>query len=169
MAPDRPLSPSRSEHCQIEDNPWLTARHAATTNAAIVVVIDDILGRLAATFSTFCALSGRIFCSKIECVAWTAKFWNCAMARRTNMFWREIMGNSDDNDSVFEGFSRDNLVKVDSDLDIDFDALPSDSRLVIVKQMVGRATLSGPYCLERKTARRSSSQLFWTFCPVRKL
>ena len=42
-------------------------------------------------------------------------------------FWRETMGNSGDNDSVFEGFTGYNLIKVDGDLDIDFDALLSDN------------------------------------------
>ena len=42
-------------------------------------------------------------------------------------FWREIIGNSGDDDSVFEGFTGDNFIKVDGDLDIDFDALPSDN------------------------------------------
>ena len=42
-------------------------------------------------------------------------------------FWREIMRNSGADDSVFEGFTGDNLIKVDGDLDIDFVALPSDN------------------------------------------
>ena len=42
------------------------------------------------------------------------------------VFGREVMGNSGD-DSVFEGFTGDNFIKVDGDLDIDFDALPSDN------------------------------------------
>ena len=42
-------------------------------------------------------------------------------------FWCEIMVNSGDNDSVFKGFTGYNLIKVDGDLDIDFDALPSDN------------------------------------------
>ena len=41
-------------------------QHVATLNEAIVVVINDILVRLAASFSVFRALSGRIFCWKIE-------------------------------------------------------------------------------------------------------
>ena len=40
---------------------------------------------------------------------------------------REIMGNSGDDDSIFEGSTGDNLIKVDGDLDIDFDAQPSDN------------------------------------------
>ena len=42
-------------------------------------------------------------------------------------FGCEIIGNSGDDDSVFEGFTGDNFIKVDGDLDIDFDALPSDN------------------------------------------
>ena len=42
-------------------------------------------------------------------------------------FWRETMGNSGENDSVFQGFTGDSLIKIDGDLDIDFDALPSDN------------------------------------------
>ena len=42
-------------------------------------------------------------------------------------FWHEIIGNSGDDDSVFEGFTGDNFIQVDGDLDIDFDALPSDN------------------------------------------
>ena len=41
-------------------------------------------------------------------------------------FWREIIGNSGVDDSVFEGFTGV-FIKVDGDLDIDFDALPSDN------------------------------------------
>ena len=37
------------------------------------------------------------------------------------------MGNSCDNHSVFEGFTGDDLIKVDGDLDIDFDAMLSDN------------------------------------------
>ena len=66
LAPDRPLSPARTVLCQIADRPRSTARHVATTNAAIAVVVNDILGRLTVTFSAFSALSSRIFCSKIE-------------------------------------------------------------------------------------------------------
>ena len=42
-------------------------------------------------------------------------------------FWREIIGKSGDDDSIFEGFTGDNFIKADGDLDIDFDALPSDN------------------------------------------
>ena len=42
-------------------------------------------------------------------------------------FCREIMGNSGDDDSIFEGFTGDSLIEVDGDLDIDFDALRSDN------------------------------------------
>ena len=42
-------------------------------------------------------------------------------------FGREIMGNSGDIDRVFEGFTGENLAKVDGDLDIDLDARLSDS------------------------------------------
>ena len=42
-------------------------------------------------------------------------------------FWREIIGNWGDDDSVFEGFTGDKFIKVDGDLDSDFDALPSDN------------------------------------------
>ena len=42
-------------------------------------------------------------------------------------FWCEIMGNSGNDDSVFEGITGDNLIRVDGDLDIDFDVLPSDN------------------------------------------
>ena len=66
LAPDRPLSPARPVHCQITDRPRSTTRHMATTTAAIVVVINDILRRPTVTFSAFSALSSRIFCSKIE-------------------------------------------------------------------------------------------------------
>ena len=41
-------------------------------------------------------------------------------------FWREIFVNSGDDDSVFKGFTGDNFIKVDGDLNIDF-ALPSDN------------------------------------------
>ena len=66
LAPDRLLSSVRPVHCQIADRPRSTAGHVATTNAAIVVLINDILGRLTVTFSAFSALSSCIFCSKIE-------------------------------------------------------------------------------------------------------
>ena len=42
-------------------------------------------------------------------------------------FWREIIGKSGDDDSIFEGFTGDNFIEADGDLDIDFDALPSDN------------------------------------------
>ena len=42
-------------------------------------------------------------------------------------FWREIIGNSGNDDSVFKGYTGDNLIKVDGDSDIDFDALLSDN------------------------------------------
>ena len=42
-------------------------------------------------------------------------------------FWREVMGNSCNDDSVFRDFPGDNLIKNDGDLDIDFDALRSDN------------------------------------------
>ena len=42
-------------------------------------------------------------------------------------FWHEIMGNSGDDDSVFEGFTGVDLLKVDGDFHIDFDALLSDN------------------------------------------
>ena len=61
-----PRSPASTVHCQIADRPRSTARHVATTNTAIVVVVNDILGRLTVTFSAFSALSSRVFCSKIE-------------------------------------------------------------------------------------------------------
>ena len=38
------------------------------------------------------------------------------------------MGNSDDDESIFESFTGENLVKADSDLDTDFDALLRCSR-----------------------------------------
>ena len=66
VIPLGPRSPARTVHRQIADRPRSTARHVATTNAAIVVVVNDILGRLTVTFSAFSALSSRIFCSKIE-------------------------------------------------------------------------------------------------------
>ena len=37
------------------------------------------------------------------------------------------MDNSGDDDSLFVGFTEDILIKVDGDLNIDFDALPSDN------------------------------------------
>ena len=42
-------------------------------------------------------------------------------------FWHEMMGNSGDDDRVFEGFTGDNFIKVDGELNIEFDALPSDN------------------------------------------
>ena len=72
----------------------------ATTNAAIAVVVNDILGRLTVTFSAFSALSSRIFCSKIEHVwpeqrifeivtwlgeqTWTARYRPSDMSRLSN-------------------------------------------------------------------------------------
>ena len=56
------------------DHTRSTVQHVATSNTAIVV-INDILARLAASFSAFRALSDRIFCSKDQaCVAETVNF-----------------------------------------------------------------------------------------------
>ena len=43
-----------------------TARHVATSNAAIVVAINNILMRLSVLFFAFCSLSSCIFCLKME-------------------------------------------------------------------------------------------------------
>ena len=79
-----------------------------------VVFINDIIARLAASFSVFNTLSSRIFCLKIwACVALNSCFLNCGTAWRTNVeCWREIMGNSGGDDSVFKGFTGENLFKV---------------------------------------------------------
>ena len=50
------------------------------------------------------------------------------MSRRTNTeFLHELLGYLSNDDSVFEAFTGENFVKVDNDLDIDFDALLSDN------------------------------------------
>ena len=67
-------------------------------------------------------------------------------------FWREIMGNSGNDDSVFEGSTGYNVIKVDGDLDINFDALPSDNT------SDSEATLSTES--RNRSARRSRSRLY---------
>ena len=55
-------------------------------------------------------------------------FQSCEMDARSNaQFWFDVIGNTDDEDSDFEGFTDADLVKIDaadaeSDLDLDFEA-----------------------------------------------
>ena len=51
-----------------------TTRQVSTSNAVTVVVINDILRTLAASFSTFHALQVLDFVRDQACVARTAKF-----------------------------------------------------------------------------------------------
>ena len=74
-------------------------------------------------------------------------------------FWREIIGNSGDNDSIFEGFTGDNFIKVDGDLDIDFDALPSDNTSDSkASDEDGDASLTVSTESRTRSARRSRSR-----------
>ena len=123
-----------------------------------------VLG-ISCTFWSYILLEDRV------CVAETAKFWNCAVARRTNMeFWREIISNSGDDDSVFKGFTGGNFIKVDGDLDIDFDALPSDNTSDSkASDEDGDASLIVSTESRTWSARRSRSRHYWIFDPVHKL
>ena len=117
-----------------------------------------------------CTFRSYILFEDRACVAETAKFWNCAMARRTNMeFWREIIGNSGDDGSVFEGFTGDNFIKVDGDLDIDCDALPSDNTSDSKASEDGDTSLILSTESRTRSARQSRSQHYWRFDPIHKL
>ena len=86
-------------------------------------------------------------------------------------FWREIIGNSGDDNSVFEGFTGENLIKVDGDLDIDFDALPSDNTCDDSEASDEDGDTSPILSTESRTrsARRSRSRHYWRFDPIHKL
>ena len=84
-------------------------------------------------------------------------------------FWRGIIGNSGDDDSVFEGFTGDNFIKVDGDLDIDFDALPSDNTSDSkASDEDGDTSLIVSTESQTRSARRSRSRR-WRFDPIHKL
>ena len=84
------------------------------------------------------------------------------MARRTNMeFWREIIGNSGDDDSIFEGFTGDSFIKVDGDLNINFDALPNDNTSDSeASDEEGNTFLILSTESQTRSARRSRSRLY---------
>ena len=123
-----------------------------------------VLG-ISCTFGSYILLEDR------ACVAETAKFWNCAMARRTNMeFWHEIIDNLGDDDSVSEGFSGDNFIKVDGDLDINFEALPSDNTSDSeASDEDGDTSLILSTKSRTRSARHSRSRHHWRFDPIHKL
>ena len=118
-----------------------------------------------------CTFRSYILLEDQACVAEIAKFWNCALARRTNMeFGREIIGNSGDDDSVFEGFTGYNFIKVDGDLDIDFDALLSDNTSDRkASDEDGNTSLILSTESRTRSARRSRSRHYCRFDPIHKL
>ena len=76
-------------------------------------------------------------------------------------FWREKMANSGNDDSIFEGFTGDNLIKVDDDLDTDFDALPSDNTSDSeARDEEGDTLLTLSTESRIRSARHSRSQLY---------
>ena len=79
------------------------------------------------------------------------------------------MGNSGDDDSVFKGSTGDNLIKVDGDLDIDFDALPSDNSDGEASDEEGDTLPILSTESRTQSTRHSRSRLYWRFGPVHNL